>query len=274
MQKTLMASVAAVVAVGFAMRGGVGEPPAAGGNKAASVKMQAVDYKDGDVACQGFLAYDPTRSARQPVVLVIGDWFGLTDFAKHAAEQMGAWGYAGFAVDMYGGAKVTTDPAEAGKLASQFRGENRAVGRKRARAALDALKAFPFLDLNKTAAMGFCFGGSMSLELAYSGAPLKGAISIHGHPTAPDEADSFIADLLVLHGADDPHVPAKMLTDFQDAVRKKKGSFEIDIYSDAVHACAVRGVDAFKLDRAKYNAKAAKRAFERTERFLADAFAR
>ena len=111
MRKVVMASVAVAATVGLGMRGGVGEEPPAGGAKRGSApKTQTVDYKDGDVACKGYLAYDETRSALQPVVLVVGDWFGLNDFAKQTAEKMVAWGYAGFAVDMYGGATVAADP--------------------------------------------------------------------------------------------------------------------------------------------------------------------
>src|SRR5262245_13610039 len=169
MRKALVAVVAAaVVAIGLGSRGSAGGEPPTGG-KPASVKTQTVDYRDGDVACKGYLAYDPTISSLQPVVLVVGDWMGLNDFARKTAGRMVAWGYAGFAVDMYGGGKVAADPQEAGKLAGQFRGENRGAGRQRARAAFDTLKTFPFLDANKVAALGFCFGGTIALELAWSG---------------------------------------------------------------------------------------------------------
>src|SRR5262245_52503186 len=209
---TVSAAALVAGAIGLAARGSAGdEPPTGGKPRAGSIKKQVVEYTDGDVACKGYLAYDPTLSSLRPVVLVVGDWFGLGDHAKQTAEKMVEWGYAGFAVDMYGEGKVAASPDEAGKLAGQFRGANRMAGRQRAAAALEALKAYPFLDQGKVAVLGFCFGGTIALELAWSGAPLRAAISFHGNPTAPQDGDTWTAELLVLHGADDPHVPADAL---------------------------------------------------------------
>jgi dienelactone hydrolase len=269
------ASAVALVAAALGARGWAGdEPPSAGKGRAGRMETRVIEYKDGDVVCRGYLAHDPTLNSLRPVVLVVGDWFGLGDFAKKTAERMVEWGYAGFAVDMYGEGKLASGPEEAGKLAGQFRGDKREVGRKRARAALEAIGSLPQLDTNKVAALGFCFGGTVSLELAWSGAPIKAAISFHGHPTAPGESDTWTADLLVLHGGDDPFVPAQMLTDFQAAVRKQKNDYEIDIFSGALHSFTDPSVDARNMKGAKYDARAATRAFERAQRFLAEAFGR
>ena len=269
----VVASVVTLVALGLLAPGWADEPKPTPKTD-PHLKTHVTEYKDGDVACKGYLAFDPTISSLRPVVLVVHDWLGQGDFAKRTAEMMVEWGYVGFAVDMYGDAKLATDPKEAAGLAGQFRGENRAKGRARAKAALAALEQLPFADRSRVACLGFCFGGTISLELAWSGAPLKAAISFHGSPTAPAEGDSWTADLLVLHGGDDPFVPVKMLTDFQDAVRKQKGEYELVVYSGALHSFTDPSVDARGMDGAKYDRRAAKRAFARCEALLKDAFAR
>ena len=239
------------------------------------LKTEAFDYKDGDVVCKGYLAHDPTISSLRPAVLVVHDWFGQGEYARKFAERVASeWGYVALAVDMYGDGKVTADPKEAGALSNQFRGEGRLKGRARIDAAFQALAALPYVDHPRTACLGFCFGGTVALELAYTGAAIRAAVSFHGHPVAPREEDSWNADFLVLHGGDDPMVPAQMLTDFQQAMRKKKGEYEIDVYSGAVHAFMDPSVDKRNMEGARYDRRAAQRAFDRCHAFLEESFAK
>lgn len=267
----LVVAVAAALSIGWAVRSaGAEDAPAA----PRRLETKVVETKDGDVTLKGYLAYDPTISALRPVVLVVHDWWGQGKLAKETAERMVEWGYVGFAVDMYGDAKLVDTPQEAGALAGACRAEGFAMGRRRAKAALEALKAFPFADSTRVAALGFCFGGTTALELAYSGAPLKGAVSFHGHPTTPKEGERCTTELLVLHGADDPFVPSEMLTQFQERMRADKTPYELVQYSGAVHSFTDPGVDAHALDGARHDARAAARAFERCRAFLAERLAR
>lgn len=240
----------------------------------AHLKTEALDYKDGDVVLKGHLAHDPTISSLRPAVLVVHDWWGQGEFARATAERVAGWGYVALAVDMYGDGKRTDDPKEAGALSGQFRGDGRMKGRARIQAAMKALEGLVYVDHARTACLGFCFGGTVSLELAYSGAPIRGAVSFHGHPTAPRAEDAWTADLLVLHGGDDPFVPAEALTTFQEALRKVKGEYEIDVFSGALHSFTDPGVDAHGLAGAKFDARAAGRAFARCQDFLQGCLAR
>lgn len=250
------------------------EPPAASPPASQRLVTKVVELKDGDVTLKGHLAYDPTISALRPAVLVIHDWWGQGAFAKETAEKMVAWGYVGFAVDMYGDARVVSTPQEAGALAGACRANGAEVGRRRVRLALEALKAYPFIDAGRSACLGFCFGGTMSLELAWSGAPIKAAISFHGTPTTPREGEAWTAEILVLHGADDPFVAPELVTALQDRMRQAKGAYEIVQYSGALHSFTDPGVDRHNLPGAKYDARAATRAFARCQALLAEVFAR
>ncbi len=273
MRTPLLLLAAAALATGLALRprAHAEEPPRPSGPR---VQTRVVETKDGDVTLKGLLAYDPTISATRPVVLVIHDWWGQGRLARETAERLVSWGYVGFALDMYGDAKLVSTPAEAGALSKACGADGAAVGRRRARLQLDALKAFPFIDASRAATLGFCFGGTMSLELAYSGAPIRGAVSFHGHPTTPREGERSTAELLVLHGADDPFVPAAMLAAFQQRMAADKSPYELVQYSGAVHSFTDPGVDAHGLDGARYDARAAERAFERCRAFLGTLLAR
>jgi len=238
------------------------------------IETKVVESKDGETVLKGYLAYNPTKSSLSPAVIVIHDWWGQGELAKKTAERMAGLGYVGFAADMYGNAELVSTPKEAGELAGANRAEKAAMGRRRAKLAYDAVTALPFVDKERVAVLGFCFGGTMSLELAWSDVPVRGAISFHGHPTAPQESDSWTSDILILHGADDPFVPKEMLGAFESAMRAKKGEYEIVSYSGAMHSFTDPGVDKHGLEGAKYDKRAAARAFARCEAFLAERLAR
>lgn len=274
-----LALVTVVLALAGGLRARAEEPPAAGGPAAGkpaapAVTTRALEVRDGEVTLKGVVAYDASVSAQRPAVLVVHDWWGRGPFALEVASKVASWGYVGVAVDMYGDAQVVATPQEAGALAGACRADGAAVGRRRARLFLDAARALPFVDAERTACLGFCFGGTMSLELAWSGAPIRGAISFHGTPTPPKEGESWTADLLVLHGADDPFVAPELLTALQERLKSAKAAYEIVQYSGALHSFTDPGVDKHNLPGAKYDRRAAERAFARCQEFLREVLAR
>ncbi len=136
----------------------------------AGVQTKKVTYKHGDLECHGFLAWDDSIDGPRPGVLVVHEWWGLNDYARSRAEQLAKLGYIALAADMYGEGKTTEHPQEAGQMAGKVRA-NVEDWRKRATAALDVLKSQPQCDKTKLAAIGYCFGGSTALQLAFSGLP-------------------------------------------------------------------------------------------------------
>ena len=198
---------------------------------------KTVEYRQNGLGCKGFLAYDDALKGKRPGVMVVPEWWGLNDFARKIVAQLAGLGYVALAADMYGNGTVTKDPKEAARLAGELRG-HKPLLRARAQAALKALAANPRVDPQRLAAIGFCFGGTTVLELAYSGADLKGIVSFHGGLTSPqpEELKDIKAAVLVLHGADDPRVKVEDIAAFQEAMRKGNIDWQMVYFGDAVHA--------------------------------------
>jgi len=239
----------------------------------AAVKTEAVEYKDGEVALEGMLAFDDAAQGTRPLVLVVHEWWGLNDYAKGRARQLAEMGYVAFAVDMYGKGVLAKDPKQAGELAGKLKGDRKAM-RRRIVAALDAVKSNARVDPKRIAAIGYCFGGTTVLELARGGADIAAVVSFHGGLDTPDVADAknIKAKVLVCTGADDRAVPPAQVTAFSDEMRSAKVDYEINIYGGAVHAFTnpASGDDPSK--NVAYNAAADRRSWQAMKDFLAEVF--
>jgi dienelactone hydrolase len=205
--------------------------------------------------------------------MVVHEWMGLNDYAKKRAEQLAALGYVAFAADIYGKGIRPKDAKEAGEQASIYRGD-RSLMRARATAGLEELKKFRLTDTLKIAAIGYCFGGGTVLELARSGARLNGVVSFHGNLDTPhpEDARNIKAKVLVLHGGDDPYVPAEQVAAFQKEMREASVDWQMIIYGGAVHSFTnpASGNDPTK--GAAYNAEADRRSWEAMRPFLNEIF--
>ncbi len=205
----------------------------------AKLVTKSVAYEHAGVKLEGWLAYDDekaTPNTKAAGVLVIPEWWGLTEYPKGRAEQLAKMGYVAFAADMYGAGVVTDDPKRAGELAGQFYGKP--LMAERARAGLDQLLATGLVDGARVAAIGYCFGGSTVQALAYTGAPLAGVVSFHGGliPVPADAAAKTKAKILVCHGAADGFISAEELAGFTKAMNDGKFDYQFISYAGAVHA--------------------------------------
>lgn len=238
----------------------------------AAVKTEIVKYKSGDTEFVGFVAYDDAPGKR-PGVLVAPEWWGLNDYAKSRARQLAEMGYVAFAIDPYGGGKVAADAAEAGKMATALK-QNPAELRARAAAALDLLKKNDRVDGAKLAAIGYCFGGTTVLELARGGADVLGVVSFHGALATPSpaKAGQIKAQVLALHGGDDPFVPPAEVAGFQKEMTAAGAKWELNVYGGAVHSFTNPDVDKLKMEGAAYNASADKRSWAAMKQFFAELF--
>jgi dienelactone hydrolase len=239
----------------------------------AKLVTQTVTYKQDGAECQGFLAYDGAMRGKRPGVLVVHEWWGINDYAKKRAEQLAGLGYVAFAADMYGQGLTTTDPKEAAKQAGALRG-NPTLFRARAQAALKVLADNPRVDPKRLAAIGYCFGGTTVLELAYAGADLAGVVSFHGGLTRPssEEAKSIKARILVLHGADDPHVSAPDIAAFQEAMRQGGVDWQMVFYGGAVHTFTNPAAGSNKASGVAYDERAARRSWRAMQDFFTEIF--
>jgi dienelactone hydrolase len=198
---------------------------------------QTIDYQDNDVTLEGYYAYDDTITTPRPAVLVCHDWSGKNAFACHKADQLAELGYVGFALDMYGKNKVGNTKEEKSALMSPLI-ENRDMLQQRILSALDAVKKIPLVDQHKIAAIGFCFGGLCVLDLARTGADVKGIVSFHGLLSAPDNipAPQIKASILALHGYDDPMVTPSDVFTFGEEMTAAKADWEVNMYGNTMHA--------------------------------------
>lgn len=237
----------------------------------AQVQQRELTYSQGDTQLVGQL-FAPAEStpAGHPGVLVIHEYWGLNEHARNIARQLAEAGYVALAVDMYGDGKHTEHPQTAGAWASQLRKEMPLL-RARAAAGLAALQAQPGVDPQRIAAVGYCFGGTSVLQLAYSGAPVRGVISVHGNPLPADDADlpNLKAAVLILHGADDPHVKQETIDACLAQFRKTKIDWQMVSYGNTVHSFTNPQADR---DTARYQPASARRAWAATLAFLAEVF--
>jgi dienelactone hydrolase len=229
---------------------------------AAAVQTKVVPYTIDGQTYKGFLAWDDSVQGKRPGVLVFHEWWGLNDYAKKRTEQLAQMGYVAFAPDMYGNGQTTTHPKDAGKMATEVR-KNADVWRKRAVAAFDILKKNDKVDPNKIAAIGYCFGGSTALELAYAGADVKAVVTFHaGLPTpTPEQAKQIKAKLLINNGADDKFVSQASIDKFKQALDAAKVDYRFINYPGAVHSFTVADADKHMLPGMAYNANADKKSW-------------
>lgn len=240
----------------------------------AKLVTKTVEYTQDGTVMRGFLAYDDAAPGKRPGVLVVHEWWGLNDFAKQRAEKLAGLGYVALAADIYGNARTTTNREEAGKLAGALRG-NPPLLRARAQSALKALAADPRVDPKRLAAIGFCFGGTAVLELAFSGADLAGVVSFHGGlpKTTPDDLKRIKAAILVLHGADDLQVTAAGITAFQAAMRQAGADWQMVYSGGAVHGFTNPANGNSPASGVAYDARAARRSWQYMQDFFKEIFA-
>jgi dienelactone hydrolase len=241
----------------------------------AEIRTQTVEYKQGDVILEGYCAYDDSLKGELPGVLIVHEWTGAGQYVKERAEQIAGLGYVGFAVDIYGKGIRPKDSKEASAQAGIYR-SNRELMRQRAHAGLEAIKKFPFVDRSRIAAIGYCFGGGVVLELARSGALIDGVVSFHGNLDTPhpEDARNILGRVLVCHGADDPFVKPEQLSAFQDEMRAARADWQLNIYGNAVHSFTNPGSGNDPSSGAAYNKEADSRSWEALKSFLEEIFSK
>ncbi|OGR81764.1 MAG: dienelactone hydrolase [Elusimicrobia bacterium GWC2_64_44] len=243
------------------------------GRAGAEIRTAEVDYFDGEVKLEGYLAYDPALKGKRPGVVVFHEWTGLGPYEKSRADQLAKLGYVALAGDIYGkGVRPSTQAAAAAE-AGKYRGD-RALLRRRAGAALAELKRQPGVDPARTAVIGYCFGGGAALELARSGAALSGAASFHGSldtalPAAPGAVKAKIA---VYHGADDPFVSSAAVAGFEAEMRAAGADWQLVAYGGAVHRFSNPAAGSDVKSGGAYDEKADRRSWRALLDFFGEIF--
>jgi dienelactone hydrolase len=239
-----------------------------------TVKAEYLDYNDGAVTCEGYVAYDDAAKSKRPGVLVSHAWGGQSKLERSKAEKLAALGYVGFALDLYGKGKRGASMEENAKLMQPFI-DDRATLRKRISTALDALKKHALVDAGRCAAIGFCFGGLCVLDLARSvPAGLKGVVSFHGlfHPPKLGKQAPITAKVLMLHGYDDPMAKPDSVVAIAQELTEAKADWQLHAYGRTSHAFT--NPEANSPDHGLlYNATADRRSWVAMKNFLEEALA-
>lgn len=202
-----------------------------------SIQTRSIDYHHNGVLLEGLLAWDDATNGPRPAVLVSHAWAGRDEFATAKAKALAELGYVGFALDMYGKGVLGSGPEENAKLMNPFM-EDRALLQGRQAAALETVRQQPEVDAGRVAAIGFCFGGLCVLDLARSGADLRGVVSFHGllNPPGNTEGNRIKAKILALHGYDDPMGPPEQVLALADELSRGGADWQIHAYGGTVHA--------------------------------------
>ncbi len=219
--------------------------------------------------------YDGERKGPpRPGALVFPEAFGLGDHAKSRAERLAGLGYVAMACDLHGDGRLVHDLTEALGLVGPLRAEP-ARARARAASALKALQGRPEVDPTRIAAIGYCYGGTMALELARSGAEVAGVVGFHSGlaTVAPQDAENIKGKVLVCIGADDPSIPPEQRSAFEKEMREGGVDWQMNVYGGVVHSFTnpeadLRGTP----ERARYDAKADARSWAEMCAFFDEIF--
>lgn len=207
-----------------------------------------------------------------PAVLVFPEWWGVTAYACQRAQQLANCGYVALVADMYGEGKMTRDA----QLAESWAHETRTglLARHRAAQALEALRTIDGVDASRIAAIGFCFGGSVALELARSGAKLRAAVAFHAglHTPIPAERGSLLARVLVLNGASDSFVDTAERLSFEEEMREAAADWQFIQFGPAKHSFSNPEADSYGMEGVEYDHLSAQRAWRYCENHLLESF--
>ncbi len=209
----------------------------ASGAAQGAVVGEELDYRAGDTQLKGYLAWDDAIKGRRPGVLVVHEWWGLNDYARRRARMLAALGYTALAVDMYGDGRTVDHPKDAASFSKAVNADP-ALRRARFLAAREALVAQPTVDPARTAAIGYCFGGGIVLNMAREGVDLRGVASFHGGLAGSSRAEpgKVKAQIAVFNGGADPMAPPEVVADFVREMNAAGVNVEFFNYPGAKHA--------------------------------------
>lgn len=213
---------------------------------AAAVEGREVEYEADGVKLKGYFAWDGAVAGRRPGVLVVHEWWGHNEYIRRRARMLAGLGYAALAVDMFGDGKTAAHPEDAGRFAAELT-KNAEVTKARFLAGLAYLGAQPQADPARIAAVGYCMGGGVALNMARAGLDLKGVASFHGSLNAIAKAQpgAIKARILVLHGAEDSFIPADAVAAFKQEMADAKADLTFIAYPGAKHSFTNPDADAY-----------------------------
>jgi len=242
----------------------------------AAVHGKEVSYQANGTTLKGYVAYDDAFKGKRPAVLVVHEWWGHNEYARKRARMLAELGYTALAVDMYGDGKQAHHPDDAGKFATEV-SKNMPMAKARFEAGMNLLRKEKTVDAGKLAAIGYCFGGGVVLNMARQGEDLKGVASFHGSlgTDSPAQPGKIKARIISFSGEADPMIGADSVAAFKKEMDAAGANYRVVTYPGAQHAFTNQEADElgkkFKLPLA-YNEKADKDSWQQATVFLREIF--
>lgn len=237
-----------------------------------NAQLKPVGYADGAQKLNGFAATPGKPLKGKPGIVVLPAWKGINNHAKEVAEKLSGAGYHAFVADIYGEGNYPANPSEAGKQSGYYKSHPGDYQRRISLVIEQLIKSGANAD--NIVVIGYCFGGTGALEAARGGLPVKGVVSFHGGlgKDASRPNTKIIPKVLVLHGADDPHVPQKDIEAFQKEMKDGRADWQMIYYANAVHAFTEKEAGNDNSKGAAYNEAADRRSWEHFMVFLDELF--
>ena len=238
-----------------------------------TIQTRTIDYQDGEVDLQGYLAWDDAVEGKRPGVMIAHAWAGRSDFENGKAEELAKLGYVGFALDNFGKGILGRNTEENNALIQPFL-DDRAMLQGRLQIALDVLKGLDEVDASRVAAIGFCFGGLCVLDLARTGTDLAGVVSFHGLFGSPGNTagNKIKAKVLALHGWDDPMAPPDQVVSLAEELSSMGADWQLHGYGNTMHAFTNPQANDPDFGTV-YNPDADRRSWNAMQNFLSEIFA-
>jgi dienelactone hydrolase len=242
----------------------------------AAVQGKEVSYMADGTTLKGYVAYDDAFKGKRPAVLVVHEWWGHNEYARKRARMLAKLGYTALAVDMYGDGKQAHHPDDAGKFATEV-SKNMPMAMARFEAGMNLLRKEKTVDAGKLAAIGYCFGGGVVLNMARQGEDLKGVLSFHGSlgTDSPAQPGKIKARIISFSGEADPMIGADSVAAFKKEMDAAGANYRVVTYPGAQHSFTNPDADKlgkkFKLPLA-YNEKADKDSWKQATAFLREIF--
>ncbi len=239
----------------------------------AAVKGEEFSYQVNGTVLRGYMAYDEAFTGKRPGVLVVHDWWGISEFVRDRARELANLGYTALAVDMYGEGKEAGDREEAGKLSGEVR-KNPSMMKARFDAAWKALSGHPSVDSKRIAAIGYSLGGYIVLEMARQGSDLAGVVVFWGSLKTEKPAQKGVvkAKVLVLNGMEDPWIPLEQEKQFKAEMDAAGVDYKVINYPNSKHAFSRRDADSlakkFNMPQLAYNSEANQKSWDEMKAFF------
>lgn len=209
-----------------------------------SIVGKEITYETDSTLMRGYIAHNSAIDEKRPGIIVVHEWWGHDDFARKKAEELAELGYVALAVDMYGQGKTAAHPEEAMAFSSKVM-KNFDTAKARFEAALETLKADKNVDADRISAIGFCFGGSVALSMANTGADLDAVAVFHsglGLPVMPNE--NLKAKLLIQNGAEDMMITDNQISTFKTQLDTANADYEYIAYEGVKHSFTNKKADS------------------------------